>query len=627
MTLNILDVITSFERTADQFLSKEEFKRRLRSRRQQRVKYTIDVKTDNLHIGHAVNLWLVRRLQDLGHKAVIIFTDSTSHIGDKDGKLETIMSYPEKTLDRKIRILTKQACMILRDDPNLLEIRRNSEWYADMSVQELMKIFSLITHAKLVSRDTFQMYIEEGRELYISEMLYPILQGYDSYKIMSDIAVVGTDQLFNESLGRLIQEKHKKKPQTLITTRMTPGIDGKVKQSQRRDNDISLAHTPRDKFGRIMSIPDELLEDYFRMYTDIPYVDLVAIHALIAADPREAKVRLAESIVARYHGEPVARKERDWFEDTISRGYTPEDLPTLTISHDSLQTLDLVVIAQPEKSRGEARRLIAQGAVELNGRKLKKADQELRLKSNDVLQVGKRQWFRLEIAKIGAFESGKLLMRPCHVHDIPQILAAVPEEELARYLLRHEDSKDKKEDKKEGKREREGKGKTADSLRKVLIDPRKNEQAVFAVFSKDDPAKMVGISHFAWMGGGGVQNFWLNAELANNAQAQDILRSLGRHAFYELHLEVGIAKTAFAMANVGEALYEAQRQMDAYILSREDAYGVAGFTHEGWDKYQQWKRFVSPWLYSNEAETGGHAKEWHKTKKALKPWNPESGKK
>lgn len=612
MAFNILDVITSFERTADQFLSKEEFKRRLRSRRQQRVKYTIDVKTDNLHIGHAVNLWLVRRLQDLGHKAVVIFTDSTSHIGDKDGKLETIMSYPPKVLERKIRTLTKQACMILKDDPNLLEVRRNSEWYTDMSVQELMKIFSLITHAKLISRDTFQMHIEEGRELYISELLYPILQGYDSYKIMADISVVGTDQLFNESLGRLIQEKHKKKPQTLITTRMTPGIDGKTKQSQRRDNDISLAHTPRDKFGRIMSIPDELLRDYFRMYTDIPSVDLASIDPLIVTDPREAKIRLAESIVARYHGEAVAAKERNWFEDTISRGYTPEDLPTLTIAYDSLQTLDLVAIAQPERSRGDSRRLIQQGAVELNGRRLRKPDQELQLKNNDVLQIGKRQWFRLEVAKIGTFEAGKLSMRACTPRDISEILKRIPTSELAHYMLRLTATEEKGEQKRA----------VTEALKKVLLDPREKQEALFAVFAKDDPAKIVGISHFAWMDNAGVQNFWLDQEFANNERAHEALRALGRHAFSEMHLEASIAKTAFAMANVGEALHEAQRQMDTYILSREDAYGIAGYTHEGWDKYQQWKRFISPWLYTNEAETSGHAKEWRKTQKARKPAEP-----
>lgn len=596
MALNILDVITSFERTADQFLSKEEFKRRLKSRKPQRVKYTIDVKTDDLHIGHAVNLWLIRRLQDLGHKAVIVFTDFTSRIADKEGHLETIARYPENVLDRKIRDLTKQACLILRDEPELLEVRRNSEWYATMSVQDLMNVFSLLTHARLISRDTFQMRIAEGKELYISEMLYPLLQAYDSYRVMSDVAVVGTDQLFHESIGRLIQEKHKKKPQTLITTRMTPGIDGRTKQSQRRGNDISLSHSPRDKFGRVMSIPDELIHDYFRMYTDVPYADLAAIDQLIKTKPREAKARLAEAIVARYHGENAAKEEREWFESIISRGYTPDDLPKLTLAHNKIEALDLVTLARPEKSRGDSRRLIQQGGVELNGRKLRHPDQELVLRNNDVLQVGKRQWFRIEIASVEVLNIGELAMRPCSPEDIERILARVPASDLARYLARLPQNS------------KATPAAIAESLKKSLLQPRENEQVVFGVYKQSDPNQMLGIAHFAWQSGGGVQQFWLDQELANSQLAHDALRALGKHAFDELHLETAAIKNAFALANVPEALFEAQRRMDPFLLSREDAFGTPGFTREGWDKIQEWRRYMSPWLFANESMQSRHNK-------------------
>ncbi len=580
----ILDIITSFERTADQFFSKEELRARLKSSRPQRIKYTIDIKTEHLHIGHAVNLWMMRRLQERGHKAVIVFTDFTSRQGDDDGRLETIKSYPTDTIDRKIRALTAELYKILHRDPALLEIRRNSEWYGLMGMQDMMNIFSLVTHAKLISSDAFQLRIAEGRELYINEMLFPVLQGYDSYKVASDITIIGTDQLFNESIGRFLQEKHKQRPQTMITTRMTPGIDGRTKQSQRRDNDVPLSATPRDKFGRIMSIPDELINDYFLIYTDVPHVDLVELEALAASDPREAKARLATAIVARYHGDKAAADEREWFDNTISRGYMPDEMPTLAVAADQIEALDLVCLARPDKSRSDSRRLITQGGVELNGRKIRKHDQMLAINTNDVLQVGRRQWFRIEVVGVGTFETERLNIHAAKVEDIDAIIAHLPTLEMAEYILGRKLN------------EKLTPASYADALKRIVLQPEKSENALFVVRDKTQPDAPLGVVSLQWPAGAQwIQQVWLTPEADADPQVQEAMRSLGKHALEELDIETAAFKNAFTFATVPSALHDAQRGARVDVLMRHEPIGMPMYTREGWQKLKEWRHSMRPW--------------------------------
>src|SRR5690606_10980583 len=176
----------------------------------------------------------------------------------------------------------------------------------------------------------------------------------------------GSDQLFNEMMGRFFQERMGQKPQTNITTKIAPGIDAKAKQSKSLGNYIGLAHTPRDKFGRVMSIPDRLIEEYFRIYTDLPLEEIERLKEEIRRNPREAKLRLAYAIVGRYHGHEIAVWEREWFENTISRGLVPEDIPELAVMDARMTLLELVVLARQGKSKSDSRRLISQGAVEIN---------------------------------------------------------------------------------------------------------------------------------------------------------------------------------------------------------------------------------------------------------------------
>ena len=588
--MSVEDTVAYFERTTDQFISKDEFLAKLRAGKKLRVKYRMDIKNATLHIGHAVNLWLLRKLQDEGHKAVIVFSDFTSRTGTSGGQLENITDIPAQEVEDHIAILTQQVKTILRPEPDLLEIRRNSEWYTEMSVREMLNLFSLVTHAKLISRAEFQMRISESKEIHINEMVYPILQGYDSYLVQADISILGSDNMFNGSIGRFIQEKYKKKPQTVITTVVTPGIDGRQKQSLRRHNEISLAHNPRDKFGRTMSIPDALIEPYFRIYTDVPVQKIVNA---MKKNPRDAKIALATAIVERYHGADVAAQERDWFDNTISKGYVPDDLPPLILSTSDMETIDLVALARPDKSRSDSRRLIQQGGIELNGRKLTRPEQELFLKENDTLQVGKLHWFRLKIEEPPSFETERLAIRAVHVRDIPEIVQHIPPEDVSKFIVRFSNKKKKTEND------------VRDSFKKIIFQQEPRHEWLWLIADKNNPKKVLGVAHLRGDVWEKQQNIWITPGIVNEESiVSEAMLSMSEHALFKLDPRGEAFKKAFAVVTSpksAEQLFKSMRTMDTALLSKAAIpQGIIGFTHEGWDKLQEWRRVTTPWLFKDD---------------------------
>ena len=588
--MSVEDILACFERTADQFISKEEFTAKLRSSKKLRIKYRLDVKNSALHIGHAVNLWLLRCLQDAGHKAVIVFSDFTSRTGHLGGQLENIVDIPAEEIESHIADLTQQVKTILRPDPGLLEIRRNSEWYAEMSVREMINLFSLVTHAKLISRDAFQMRIAESREIHINEMVYPILQGYDSYMMQSDISLAGSDNMFNESIGRLLQEKHQKKPQTIVTTIVTPGIDGRQKQSQRRHNDILLTHSPRDKFGRVMSIPDALIEPYLRIYTDLPPEEITRI---MKTGPRDAKIALASALVKRYHGADIAAQERDWFDNTISKGYIPDDLPALILSTSDMEALDLVALARPGKSKSDSRRLIQQGGIELNGRKITRPEQGLFLKSNDTLQVGKLHWYRLRIEEPPSFQTERLAIRSVHVRDIHEITQHIPSLDVAKFIVRFSNKKKKTETD------------IKDAFRKIIFQQEPRHEWLWMIADKNDPEKILGIAHLRSDAWEKQQNIWITPGLVDEESViSEAMLAMSEHTLFKLDPRSESFKRAFAVVTAPkneEQLYQSFRTMDTAVLARATAPGsMLGYTQEGWEHLQEWRRITAPWLFTEE---------------------------
>ncbi len=391
--------VPTLQRTTEEAYSLEQFKDKLKSGKPLRIKYGVDVTAPFLHIGHAVNLWAMRELQELGHKVVFLIGDFTTRIGDPTGKSKTRPTIPPEQIERDAEDFIRQVSQILKTDPAVFEIRRNSEWFGTMSVERFMGLLAMSTHAKLIQRDMFQKRLREGSEIYMHEMLYPILQGYDSYELESDLTIVGTDQLFNELMGRFYQERLSQEPQVVLTTAITPGTDGREKQSKSRGNYIALSDTPRDKFGKAMSLKDDLVAEFLRVYTFVPLDEIDGMEAAIKAgelNPMEAKRRLGRAQVERYHDEQTAVDEDKWFTEVFSRRSTPEDVPTITINSLDVPLIDILKQCMPEESLSSLRRLVAQGGVRVGDNKLIDIEQRNAISSGDVLRAGKRRWFKIE---------------------------------------------------------------------------------------------------------------------------------------------------------------------------------------------------------------------------------------
>ncbi len=389
----------AFVRTTDEIFSLEEWKKLLASGKRLRIKYGVDVTAPYLHIGHAVNLWMMRLLQDHGHKVIFLIGDFTTQIGDPTGKSKTRPVIPQEEIERNTQEFINQAKMVLRfDDPELLEIRKNSDWFAKMPTGEFLKLLSMVTHGRLISRDMFQKRLADQAEIYMHELIYPLLQGYDSFVLQSDLTIIGSDQLFNEMMGRFYQERFGQTPQVIITTKITPGLDGVAKQSKSLDNYIGLGHSPRDKFGRTMRLPDNLIYTYFEVYTSVSESDLKGLADLVQSDPLEAKKRLAAEIVKRYHGDQVAQEEREWFDQTFSRRQAPSDIPEVVVDKPTVTALDVVQkFFGDGKSKGAIRRLFQQGAVTRNNIKVTDPMEQFTLSDGEVFQVGKRVWFKIRL--------------------------------------------------------------------------------------------------------------------------------------------------------------------------------------------------------------------------------------
>lgn len=389
------------DRTLDHVSSPEQLAELLAGTRPRRVKWGVDCTAPDLHLGHAVNLWVLRELQEAGHTAILLLGDATTRIGDPTGRERTRPVIPREEIDRNADAFVEAASIVLLTDPNVLEVRRNSEWYDAMSAAEVLALLSEVTQAQLMARDMFRRRLARGQEIAMHELCYPVLQAYDSCVLRADIALAGSDQLFNEMLARPFQQRRGQRPQVVVTTRITPGIDGGEKQSKSLGNTIPLAASPREKFGKTMSIPDRLIPEYVEVYTELPLERAdAARRRLDDTGPgrgpalRDAKLELAEAIVARYHGAATATAEREWFRQVFAAGGDPGAVPELEVE-GPVPALELTRLARPEISASEARRLIAQRAVRLDDRVLAEPHEPVVPAPGALLRAGRRHWFRV----------------------------------------------------------------------------------------------------------------------------------------------------------------------------------------------------------------------------------------
>jgi len=384
-------------RNVQEIIDRQHLEKRLLSGEKLRIKYGVDVTSPILHLGHGVNLWKMREFQELGHKVVFLIGDFTTRIGDPTGKSITRLQISKKRIEKDAVQYRKQVGKILLTNPSVFEERRNSEWYDRMNLNEFFQLLSKITHAQLIQRDMFQERIKKEQEIYIHELLYPILQGYDSVMLKSDLTIIGRDQLFNELIGRDYQKIFNQTPQGIITTTITPGTDGKEKQSKSLGNYIAILDTPKDKYGKIMSIPDNLIISYFEVYTKLLTPEIKDFEKQLkkGVNPRDLKARLGFEIVKLYHGEKVAKKAEEEFNRVFRDKKLPENIPVYKINKENFKLMDILVETKLTVSRGEARRLIEQGGAKIDDKVIKDWQYAFKPMSGMIIKAGKRKFIKL----------------------------------------------------------------------------------------------------------------------------------------------------------------------------------------------------------------------------------------
>jgi tyrosyl-tRNA synthetase len=359
-----------------------------RERRPLRVKFGIDPTAADIHLGHAVVLNKLREFQDRGHRVVLIIGDFTARVGDPSGRSALRPLLSDGQIEANARTYQEQAFHILDTDPQRLEVRHNSEWL-DMAMIDLLRLTRSATVAQLLERDDFAKRMAAGQPISMLEMLYPLLQGYDSVAVDADVELGGTDQTFNLLFGREIQRSYGRPEQAILTMPLLVGIDGQQKMSKSLGNQIGVTDPPQEIYGKTMAIPDEVMSDYYRLLLNEPPP---------AISPRDAKRALARRLVARLYSEEQARTAEAHFDTVFVAHGVPDDVPEHSFAcPDGTVHLPAVIAQAFAVSRSEARRLIEQGGVTLNGEPLGAGEQDLACERADggVLRVGKRRFVRL----------------------------------------------------------------------------------------------------------------------------------------------------------------------------------------------------------------------------------------
>jgi tyrosyl-tRNA synthetase len=368
-----------------------------------RVKLGIDPSRPDLHLGHSVVLRKLREFQDFGHTAVLIIGDFTGLVGDPSGQSETRPMLTPDEMAANAKTYFDQAGAIL--EVERAEIRHNSEWLAPLTMADVLRLTATATVAQMLERDDFQARFRAGRPISVVELLYPLMQAMDSVAVEADVEMGGTDQTFNLLMGRDLQRERGQEPQVVFTMPLIEGTDGKQKMSKSLDNYVGITEPPDEMFGKLMRIPDELIVKYLRLCTELPEHEVVEIEVGLPTrkvNPAEAKRRMARAVVALYHGERAASAAEQQFDRVHRDRQFPEAIPEVAVPAEAVangqvfmpRLLPLIGLAT---SGADARRLMLQGAVRVDGKQIKDPLEEFPLESliGRVAQVGRRKFVRL----------------------------------------------------------------------------------------------------------------------------------------------------------------------------------------------------------------------------------------
>ncbi|HDL85495.1 MAG TPA: tyrosine--tRNA ligase [Candidatus Acetothermia bacterium] len=358
-----------------------------------RIKLGIDPSAPHLTLGHSIPLKKMRQFQDLGHIGVLVVGDFTRRIGDPSGRSSTRALMTQEDIERNMSTYVEQAYKIL--DPERTEIRYNSEWLGKLTFADVISLTAKYTVARMLERDDFAKRFAGNLPISILEFLYPLAQAYDSVAIHADVELGGSDQLFNFLVGRDIQREYGQAPQAILTVPLLIGTDGVRSMSQTVGNYVGIGEAPSEMYGKILSIPDDLLREYFFQLTDI---EMAKAESLIERSPRDAKRRLALEIVAHYHDKDAAIAAQEEFDRVHIQHERPSDVPQVKIDRELLKDGNVIwVISLLQgsglvKSRGEAKRLIMQGGVKINEERIASPELELAFNPPMLIQVGKRSF-------------------------------------------------------------------------------------------------------------------------------------------------------------------------------------------------------------------------------------------
>lgn len=399
--INIDEQIKIIKKGSDEIIGldslKEKLKKSVENNKPLIVKLGLDPSAPDIHLGHTVVLRKMKQLQDLGHKIVIIIGDFTGKIGDPTGKAKGRKALDTETVLENARTYENQIFKIL--DKNKTDVRFNSEWLSKLSFEETIKLASTMTVARMLEREEFKKRYENQIPISIHEFFYPLMQGYDSVSIKADIELGGTDQRFNVLMGRMLQKEYGEEPQVTIFMPLLEGLDGKEKMSKSLGNYIGIDEKPEIMYEKAMTLPDELIIKYFELVTDIHPDDIEKIKVELSSsdvNPRDIKMRLAKEIVKLYHGEEKALISENRFKNVFQKKQIPDDIEVITVKKDNLDIAEILVNNNIIKSKNEFRRLISQGGVKLNDKRILDLS-EIDLENNPVLQIGKKKFVKIKL--------------------------------------------------------------------------------------------------------------------------------------------------------------------------------------------------------------------------------------
>ncbi|MEA1936734.1 MAG: tyrosine--tRNA ligase [Patescibacteria group bacterium] len=382
----------------EEVIIKKDLERKLSSGGKLRIKFGCDPSRPDLHLGHSIALRKLREFQDLGHQIIFIIGDYTGMIGDPSGKSKTRSALSKEEVKKNAESYFEQVGKIL--DLEKTEIKYNSEWFAKMKMADILELASRFTVARILERDDFSKRLKDGVDIAASEMLYPIMQAYDSTVIEADLEIGGTDQKFNMLAGRDLQRKMNLSEQNILTVPLLVGLDGKQKMSKSLDNYIGITEEANSMFGKIMSISDEMILYYFKLLVDLDDEEISKIDSDLKnskINPRDIKARLAKEIITIYHNKKSAEKAEEEFNKIFRDKKKPTDIKSYKLPATNYKLTDLLVEIKLASSKGEARRLVQQGGVKIDDVIQKDFNKDVTIKNGMIAQVGKRRFAKISL--------------------------------------------------------------------------------------------------------------------------------------------------------------------------------------------------------------------------------------